>query len=224
MNDFIRSSKADVILLNADGELADTGSEWPMQPVQEEENVTVATDGSGDGKISASWDVSVSEDAQNTTTVVTLQQYSIIADVTFANRPEMYALYVTPHAQEENLAVRALIQMAPWLVLALLAFSLLCALVYSRYIPRPIVRISGIAKRMAKLDFNWKCSEQRHDEIGTLGRSLNQMSQPLSAALKELEAANCTLREEVERQRMPWPAASPEARLPCPFTGICFKI
>ena len=135
MNDFIRSSKADVILLNADGELADTGSEWPMQPVQEEENVTVATDGSGDGKISASWDVSVSEDAQNTKTVVTLQQYSIIADVTFANRPEMYALYVTPHAQEENLAVRALIQMAPWLVLALLAFSLLCALVYSRYHP-----------------------------------------------------------------------------------------
>ena len=58
-----------------------------------------------------------------------------------------------PRIEAENLAVRALVQMAPWLLLALLAFSLLCALVYSRYITRPIVRLSGIAGKMAELDF-----------------------------------------------------------------------
>lgn len=194
LDDFIRSSRADVMLLNADGEIADTGSELSLQSKYRNDNITVSTDGSGeDGNVSSSLGVSVAEGTGNTTTVTTMQQYSIIADVTFADRSDVYALYVTPHLEEENLAVRALIQMAPWLLLVLLVLSLLCAFIYSRYITRPIVRLSGIAKKMSELDFNWKCNEQRRDEIGTLGRSLDQMSQRLSAALEELEAANHAL-------------------------------
>ena len=64
----------------------------------------------------------------------------------------------------ENLAVRALIQIAPWLLMVLLVFSLLCALIYSRYITRPIVRMSGIAGKMAELDFHWECGEKRKDQ------------------------------------------------------------
>lgn len=195
LDDFIRSSRADVMLLNADGEIADTGSELSMQSKYKDDNIKVSTDGSGeDGNVSSSLGVSVAEGTGNTTTVTTMQQYSIIADVTFADRSKVYSLYVTPHLEEENLAVRALIQMAPWLLLVLLVLSLLCAFIYSRYITRPIVRLSGIAKKMSELDFNWKCNEQRRDEIGTLGHSLDQMSQRLSAALEELEAANRALR------------------------------
>lgn len=195
LDDFIRSTRADVMLLNADGEIADTGSELSMQSKYKDDNIKVSTDGSGeDGSVSSSLGVSVAEGTGNTTTVTTMQQYSIIADVTFADRSERYSLYVTPHLEEENLAVRALIQMAPWLLLVLLVLSLLCAFIYSRYITRPIVRLSGIAKKMSELDFNWKCNEQRRDEIGTLGHSLDQMSQRLSAALEELEAANRALR------------------------------
>ena len=195
LDDFIRSSRADVMLLNSDGEIADTGSELSMQSKYKDDNIKVSTDGSGeDGSVSSSLGVSVAEGTGNTTTVTTMQQYSIIADVTFSDRSDVYALYVTPHLEEENLAVRALIQMAPWLLLVLLVLSLLCAFIYSRYITRPIVRLSGIAKKMSELDFNWKCNEQRRDEIGTLGHSLDQMSQRLSAALEELEAANRALR------------------------------
>ena len=202
LDDFIRSSRADVMLLNADGEIADTGSKLSMQSKYKDDNIKVSTDGSGEGGgVSSSLGVSVAEGTGNTTTVTTMQQYSIIADVTFSDRPERYSLYVTPHLEEENLAVRALIQMVPWLLLVLLVLSLLCAFIYSRYITRPIVRLSGIAKKMSELDFNWKCNEQRRDEIGTLGRSLDQMSQRLSAALEELEAANRALQGEVERER-----------------------
>lgn len=202
LDDFIRSSRADVMLLNADGEIADTGSELSMQSKYKDDNIKVSTDGSGEGgSVSSSLGVSVAEGTGNTTTVTTMQQYSIIADVTFSDRSEVYSLYVTPHLEEENLAVRALIQMAPWLLLVLLVLSLLCAFIYSRYITRPIVRLSGIAKKMSELDFNWKCNEQRRDEIGTLGHSLDQMSQRLSAALEELESANHALRGEVERER-----------------------
>lgn len=201
LDDFIRSSRADVMLLNADGEIADTGSKLSMQSKYKDDNIKVSTDGSGEDGSVSSFGVSIAEGTGNTTTVTTMQQYSIIADVTFSDRPERYTLYVTPHLEEENLAVRALIQMAPWLLLVLLVLSLLCAFIYSRYITRPIVRLSGIAKKMSELDFNWKCNEQRRDEIGTLGRSLDQMSQRLSAALEELEAANHALRGEVEQER-----------------------
>lgn len=194
LDDFIRSSRADVMLLNADGEIADTGSKLSMQSKYKDDNIKVSTDGSGEDGSVSSFGVSIAEGTGNTTTVTTMQQYSIIADVTFSDRPERYSLYVTPHLEEENLAVRALIQMAPWLLLVLLVLSLLCAFIYSRYITRPIVRLSGIAKKMSELDFNWKCNEQRRDEIGTLGHSLDQMSQRLSAVLEELEAANRALR------------------------------
>ena len=101
----------------------------------------------------------------------------------------------------ENLAVRALIQMAPWLLMVLLVFSLLCALIYSRYITRPIVRMSTIAGKMAELDFHWECGEKRRDEIGKLGRSLDQLARRLDTALTDLENANQALRGEVERER-----------------------
>ena len=98
-------------------------------------------------------------------------------------------------------AVEALGRVAPWLALALLAFSLLCAFGYSRYITRPIVRLNGIAGRMAELDLQWVCGERRRDEIGQLGRSLDKMARRLSAALTDLETANQALRGEVARER-----------------------
>ena len=96
-----------------------------------------------------------------------------------------------------NQAVEALGRVAPWLALALLAFSLLCAFGYSRYITRPIVRLNGIAGRMAELDLQWVCGERRRDEIGQLGRSLDKMARRLSAALTDLETANQALGGEV---------------------------
>ncbi len=91
--------------------------------------------------------------------------------------------------------------MAPWLLLAMLLFSAACAFFYSRYLARPIVRLSGIAQSMAELDFGWQCQEQRRDEIGVLGRSLDHMAQQLSGALTELKQANDALRGEMEQER-----------------------
>ena len=129
------------------------------------------------------------------------EQDTIACEVQLADQTERCILYVTPRVKAENLAVRALLQMAPWLVLVLTAVSLVCALVYSRCITRPIVRLSGIAGRMAELDFGWVCREKRRDEIGALGRSLDELSRRLSAALTELEGANRALRGEVEQER-----------------------
>lgn len=83
----------------------------------------------------------------------------------------------------------------------MLLFSILCALFYSRYITSPIVRLSAISHQIANLDFSWKCRESRTDEIGMLGRNLDELSARLSAALGELQAANTALQQDIVRER-----------------------
>ncbi len=218
LDEFIRTSGSDIMLLDENGNAVDTGG-FSLQPVSGDENTAISSSAPGEekgsgvsddfspfgsdvksGSVSATW-VQTSEEENSTGIITTLQQDAVFAEVSFADRGETYRLYVTPHTEEENLAVKAMIRMAPWLLLALLVFSLLCAVLYSRCITRPIVRLSAIAKKMAGLDFDLECKEQRPDEIGALGRSLDQMAGRLSSALKELENTNLALRREMEKER-----------------------
>lgn len=206
LDDFIRASGASAMLVGPDGNIAENGSQLAVQVVYEDASVLV-TDTTGSYAAEETG-------AEDTVTVTMSEQATITSDVRFADQGELYTLYVTPRVEAENLAVRALVQMAPWLLLTLLVFSLLCAFGYSRYITRPIVRLSGIAGRMAQLDFHWECGEHRRDEIGRLGRSLDEMARRLSAALAELESANRALRREVEQRTAFFSAASHELKTP----------
>ena len=100
-----------------------------------------------------------------------------------------------------NRATEAMRRVLPYLALALLAFSLAGSFFYARFITRPIVEISGIAGRIAGLDFRARWERRRRDEIGALGESLNQLSDNLSGALEELRTANDALRRDIERER-----------------------
>ena len=197
LDQFIRTSGAEAMLVGPDGRIADTGSQLAVQPVYEDSSLVIT---SVQGDSTVTYDAGTSH-TDDTVAVTMSEQATITAEVRFAGQEDSYTLYVTPRMEAENLAVRALAQMAPWILLVLLVFSLLCALVYSRYITRPIVRLSGIAGKMAQLDFQWESGEKRRDEIGRLGRSLDQMARKLSAALTNLEGANRALRGEVERER-----------------------
>ena len=197
LDEFIRSSKANAILIGPNGEITETGSQLAIQPVYEDDT-TMVTISEGDPTVTYTTEGTKADD----TVIVTMsEQAAITSDVRFSDRTDLYTLYVTPRVEAENLVVRALVQMAPWLLLILLAFSLLCAFVYSRYVTRPIVRLSSIAGKMAKLDFNWSCEETRRDEIGQLGRSLDEMARRLDAALQKLKASHHALRGEVEQER-----------------------
>ena len=200
LDEFIRASGAEVMLVGPDGRIADTDSQLAVQALYGDDSVLVAGTGTAvtEEPPALTWS---GDTALETVTITTSDQTTMTVELTFAGQEDPYTLHVTPRMEAENLAVRALVQMAPWLLLAVLAFSLLCALVYSRYITRPIVRLSGIAGRRAELDFQWESGERRRDEIGQLGRSLDQMARRLSGALDDLEAANQALRGEVERER-----------------------
>ena len=181
LEDFVREAGADVTLAAPDGGIVFSN----VQPAGE----------------ALAEDAAATDETEATIAVTTAEQATLTAEVFFSDQARSYTLYVTPRLEAENVAVRALIQMAPWVLLTVLLFSLLGAFVYSRYITRPIVQMSDIAGKMADMDFDWKCQETREDEIGHLGRSLNQMAAKLSQALEALKASNAALRGEVEQER-----------------------
>ena len=199
LDDFVRESGAEAALAAPGGAEADTGSLLVLPAEDWQVSVTVSgADNSVQTYDADAYQVQIDRAAG----VVTTTQTGILtAPITFADQEGTYQLLVSPQLRLANQAVEALGRVAPWLALALLAFSLLCAVGYSRCLAKPIVRISAIAGKMADLDFQWKCGETRPDEIGQLGRSLDEMAGRLDTALRELESANQALRGEVERER-----------------------
>lgn len=196
LDEFIRSAGADVMLMDENGNVINTSSRFAVQVAYSDSEVTsttVVAEGSFGGSGEAANGPVLSLTSEGA--------FSTAVEVTFADRSQTYELYISPHIQAQNLAVAAMAKVAPWLLAVLLVFSLLCAVIYSRYVTRPIVRLSGIAGKMAQMDFGWKCGETRRDEIGVLGKSLDELSGRLSGALKELKQANEALRGEMEQER-----------------------
>ena len=120
---------------------------------------------------------------------------------TFADSDEVYTLTIAGSAQEVDLLKDTLGGIFLVLLFVVLLVAVLASIVYSHYVTRPVMRISGVSRRMAQLDFSWKCKEGRTDELGTLAHSLNEMSQRLSASMADLKSANEKLQADIERER-----------------------
>lgn len=103
-------------------------------------------------------------------------------------------LYVIGTMQAVNQTMEILRQIFPLILGAILLVSFLCGLGASVYLTRPIITLSRISGKMAKLDFGETCREGRKDEIGLLALSLNELSQNLNKALAELRETNAKLR------------------------------
>ena len=86
---------------------------------------------------------------------------------TFADSDDVYTLTVAGSAQEVNLLKDTLGSIFIILLFVILLVAVLASIVYSHYVTRPVLRISRVSKRMAELDFSWRCEENRTDELGT---------------------------------------------------------
>ena len=105
-------------------------------------------------------------------------------------------------------AIRAVIQMTgifaevfPYVLLLVLLTAVLAAFLYSRFLAKPIVQISGISKKIANLELTERCDTSRSDEIGILANNLNDMAEKLSASMGELQSANEQLQADIEKER-----------------------
>ncbi len=75
------------------------------------------------------------------------------------------------------------------------------ALIFSRNISRPLLKMNRVAAKMANLDFSESCAVKSSDELGSLALSLNRLSMNLSGSLSELKAANEQLQLDIEKER-----------------------
>lgn len=66
--------------------------------------------------------------------------------------------------------------------------------VLSKQVTRPVIEMSNVAEGISNLDFNKRAIYDSQDELGSLGRSINKMSEKLSVSIN-------SLRSDVERRK-----------------------
>ena len=122
-------------------------------------------------------------------------------NIHFADRDETYSMAYVDSSKAVNQALDALQAVLPYLVIMVLAVSLLTAFVYSKIVTAPAKEISRVSRKMAALDFDAHAKTSRTDELGEVSNNLNALSQKLSSTLGELESANVKLAEDFQREK-----------------------
>lgn len=121
--------------------------------------------------------------------------------VSFLDKNEKYTLVVYGAAGQVAELQRAFRKVLPALAFIVLLVSFISAWIFSRLITKPVLRISRISKEMSELEFEWQLDGQRSDELGTLEKSLNHLSQQLSSTLNDLQTANKRLELDIEHEK-----------------------
>lgn len=78
--------------------------------------------------------------------------------------------------------------------------SYLLVVLISKSITQPILEIVEISDKMAKLDFDAKYEGKDENEIGLLGKHINQLSETLEKTISELKTANTDLEKELKKR------------------------
>ncbi len=76
------------------------------------------------------------------------------------------------------------------------------SLIYSKFMTKPLVEMSNVAKKISECDFQYKYDVKSEDEIGILGNSLNLISNNLEKSLSELQEANEMLKKEMDIKKI----------------------
>lgn len=195
---FIRDTGARVMVVDQNGSIIETSSNLSVSLIYTTEDTVTACEGDS---ISSDIAITAAFGQESDTGDVSITTEGFSYPFAFQGDTETSFVLIAPPLRRENRTVQALGEIAPLLLGLMLVFSSGCAMFYSRYITRPIIRLSGISRRMAELDFSWQCGDPRQDEIGVLGRSLDELSRRLSGALAELKDANAALQRDIDRER-----------------------
>lgn len=75
------------------------------------------------------------------------------------------------------------------------------AFAFAKKFATPLRELSSVAQSISQLDFSQKCHVDSNDEVGTLGRSINNLSFQLNKAIDDLNRKNQRLKADVEKER-----------------------
>jgi two-component system sensor histidine kinase VanS len=75
------------------------------------------------------------------------------------------------------------------------------ALLFSKLISKPLIKMNQVAAQMANLDFSQEVPVKSTDELGSMAVSLNRLSKNLGTSLSELKVANEQLHLDIEKEK-----------------------
>lgn len=78
--------------------------------------------------------------------------------------------------------------------------SILIMIFVSNRYTKPILALAKLAQKMEQLNFDVRYEEDRKDEIGVLGHSMNSLSDKLEETISELKTANNELQLDLQRR------------------------
>ncbi len=84
--------------------------------------------------------------------------------------------------------------------IVLLLLSAIAIYAVTTKMTSPILTLANISNRMAHLDFDARYEGNEDDELGVLGKSINDMSQQLERTISELQKANLQLKKDIEEK------------------------
>ena len=108
----------------------------------------------------------------------------------------------------------ATLQVLPYTMLGSLLVALVFSYIYSRFVTRPIRKMAAVTTTMQRLEKDVHYPVNSHDEIGVLGRNINELYQNLWQTIRSLEHENKRI-TQLEKEKIAFlRAASHELKTP----------
>ena len=111
-----------------------------------------------------------------------------------------YAVYLRTPIQSIKESVSTANRFLIFVGLISLLISIIITSIISKHFTKPIKELNSIAQDMSKLNFSKKYKIKSEDEIGTLGNSINLLSNNLEKTIDDLKNANIELEKDVEQK------------------------
>ncbi|MFZ5969611.1 MAG: sensor histidine kinase [Bacillota bacterium] len=110
-------------------------------------------------------------------------------------------IFVMTSLQPVDEAIKVMKDYYAYVFAGALSIIILLALIFSKLIARPLIRMNQVAVKMANMDFSEQLEILSEDEIGSLSRSINLLSNNLSENIEKLRIANEQLKKDIEKER-----------------------
>ena len=108
----------------------------------------------------------------------------------------------------------ATLHVLPYTMLGSLLVALVFSYIYSRFVTRPIRQMAAVTTTMQRLEKDARCPVNSSDEIGVLGRNINELYQNLWQTIRSLEHENKRI-TQLEKEKIAFlRAASHELKTP----------
>jgi len=108
----------------------------------------------------------------------------------------------------------ATLQVLPYTMLGSLLVALVFSYIYSRFVTRPIRQMAAVTTTMQQLEKDARYPVRSSDEIGVLGRNINELYQNLWQTIRSLEHENKRI-TQLEKEKIAFlRAASHELKTP----------